>query len=323
VAESVVWVWVETQDGKPLRISLEILSKARELGKAEAIVLGPGAKAVASTLGEYGAGKVYVHEDPIYGEYLAQPAVEALAALVRQHNPALLLFGSTYDGRDIASRLSARLDSGLITSATDIALKNGQVEVTVPAFGGRTIVSATIVNPGTKLVLVRPKAFDAVATGGSAVIEEVKVEISPSAMKSKIVERVVQASEGPKLEEANIIVAGGRGLGGPENLVILHELAKELGGAVGATRAIVDAGWVPYSYQIGQTGKTVKPQLYIACGISGAIQHIVGMKGSKTIVAINKDAEAPIFKIADYGVVGDVFKVLPQLIEEIRNRKKG
>lgn len=318
---AVVWVVAEMQDAKPKRITLELLSKARELGEAQAIVLGPGAKAVAAQLGEYGACKVYVHEDQVYAEYSVLPAVETIARLIEQHQPALVLLGTTYEGRDLASRLSARLNTGIITNASDVASKDGGLEVTIPTLGGTTIVTGTLVGPGPKIVLLRPKSFTASTVGGTATIEEVAVDLPAAAQRAKVVESVVEAAEGPSLEDASIVVSGGRGIGGPEKFAVLHELADLLGGAVGATRAAVDAGWKPYSFQIGQTGKTVKPDLYIACGISGAIQHTVGMQGSKVIVAINKDPEAPIFKLADFGIVGNVHKVVPQLVEEVKRRK--
>ncbi len=316
-----IWVFVETEDGKPRSVSLELLSKARELGTAEAVLLAPEADSIVPTLGEYGASKVYVSRDPAYTEYLVLPAVDTLEQLIAQHQPQLVLFGTTYYGRDVASRLAARLGCGAITDAGDLAVNGGEVEATVPALGATYVVKAKLLNGGTKIVLVRPKAFAAVPGGGTAAVEEVSIAIGDRARRIRATQRVAQAQEGPRLEEANVIVSGGRGLKGADNFQMLHELANLLGGAVGATRAAVDAGWVPYSYQVGQTGKIVKPSIYIACGISGAIQHVAGMNGSQTIIAINKDPEAPIFKLADFGVVGDVFDVVPQLIDEVKRRK--
>jgi electron transfer flavoprotein alpha subunit len=316
-----IWVWIELDQGKPFRGSLEVLSKAAQLGTAEAVVFGSGARAVAPTLGTYGASKVYVHDNDAYDTYLAMPAAAALGTLIEQHHPALLLFATTYDGRDVAARLSPMLGSSLITDATDFTLEGGELRVSVP-WGGENVVTATLVNTGTKIVLFRPKAFALEEHSGiTPTIEEVQASIDPSLLRAKITQRVEQVAEGPSLEDAAIIVSGGRGLGKPENFAVIEALANVLGGAVGATRAVVDAGWVPYSYQVGQTGKTVKPTLYVAVGISGAIQHLAGMKGSKYIVAINRDENAPIFSVADLGVVGDALTIVPQLTEELKRRK--
>jgi len=316
-----VWVLVELEDGKAARSSLEVLGKAAQLGRAEAIVLGSAAREVAPTLGEYGAEKVYVHADANYDNYLTLPAVDTLSDLVKQHQPALLLLATTYNLRDIAARLSARNNMGLITDATDLSFEDDRLNVTVP-WGGDNVVTATHSQQGTGIVLTRPKAFPvAQYAGRSAEIETLNASINPESLKMKVLERVEVQSEGPSLEDASVIVSGGRGLGKAENFHLVEELATALGGAAGATRAIVDAGWLPYSYQVGQTGKTVKPTLYIACGISGAIQHLAGMKGSKYIVAINKDEHAPIFSVADLGIVGDTLTILPQLTQEVKRRK--
>jgi electron transfer flavoprotein alpha subunit len=285
-----IWVLVEIEDGKAARSSLEVLGKAAQLGRAEAIVLGSAAAEVAPTLSEYGAEKVYIHADAIYDNYLTLPAVDTISELLKQHQPALLMMATTYDLRDIAARLNVRNNMGIITDATDLKFEGEALQVTVP-WGGENVVTATLPQEGTGIVLTRPKAFG------------------------------LEHYEGPALEEAAIIVSGGRGLGKAENFHLVEELAAALGGAAGATRAIVDAGWLPYSYQVGQTGKTVKPTLYIACGISGAIQHLAGMKGSKYIVAINKDEHAPIFSVADFGVVGDILTILPRLTQEVKQRK--
>ena len=316
-----IWVLVELEDGKAARSSLEVLGKAAKLGRAEAIVLGASANDVAPTLGEYGAEKVYAHADATYDNYLTLPAVETVSNLLQQHTPDLLLLATTYDLRDIAARLNVRNNLGLITDATDLAFAGDQLQVTVP-WGGETVVTATHPQQGTGIVLTRPKAFGLEHyEGRTAEIEQLSVSFSAQAQSIKVLETVAVASEGPALEDATVIVSGGRGLGKAENFQLVEDLAKVLGGAPGATRAIVDAGWLPYSYQVGQTGKTVKPTLYIACGISGAIQHIAGMKGSKYIVAINKDEQAPIFSLADYGVVGDALTILPKLTEEVKRRK--
>jgi len=315
-----ILVLVELENGQPVRSSLEVLGKAAKLGRAEAVVLGAAAADVAPTLGEYGAEKVYVHADAVYDNYLTLPAVETISALLKDHQPALLLFATTYDLRDIAARLSVRNGLGLITDATDLAFESDTLKVTVP-WGGENVVTATLAH-GAGIVLTRAKAFGLERyEGRTPEIETLNVSVSAGAQAIKILDTVEVASEGPALEDANVVVSGGRGLGKAENYHLVEELAAALGGAPGATRAIVDAGWLPYSYQVGQTGKTVKPTLYIACGISGAIQHLAGMKGSKYIVAINKDEHAPIFSIADFGVVGDVLTILPRLTEEVKRRK--
>ncbi len=316
-----IWVLVELENGQPVRSSLEVLGKAAQLGRAEAIVLGTNASAVASTLGEYGASKVYVHDDAIYDSYLTLPAVDTISELLKQQQPAILMLATTYDLRDIAARLNVRHNMGLITDATDLQFDGDTLQVSVP-WGGENVVTASFPKQGTGIVMTRPKAFGLEHfEGKTAEVETLSPSLNAESQKIKILDRVVVQSEGPELEEASVIVSGGRGLGKAENFRLVEELAAALGGAAGATRAIVDAGWLPYSYQIGQTGKTVKPTLYIACGISGAIQHTSGMKGSKFIVAINKDENAPIFSISDLGVVGDALTILPQLTEEVKKRK--
>jgi electron transfer flavoprotein alpha subunit len=316
-----IWVLIEIEDGKAARSSLEVLGKAAQLGRAEAIVLGSAAAEVAATLGEFGAEKVYVHVDAAYDTYLTLPAVDTISALLEQRQPALLMLATTYDLRDIAARLNVRNNMGLITDAIDVHFDGDTLLVTVP-WGGENVVTATHPQQGAGIVLTRPKAFSIEHFAGrNAEIETLNVSLNASSQQIKILERVDLPSEGPELEDASVIVSGGRGLGKAENFRMVEELATALGGAAGATRAIVDAGWLPYSYQIGQTGKTVKPTLYIACGISGAIQHIAGMKGSKYIVAINKDEHAPIFSVADLGIIGDALAILPQLTQEVTRRK--
>ena len=320
-----VWVHVEASEAGVAPITLEILSKARTLGaEVVALAFGPDAVAATATLGEYGATRVLADGRAEYKEFFAVPAVEALAALAYQRKPAALIFGGSYDGRDVACRVAARLGVGMAAFATDISLNGDELSVEVPIFGATQIVTKSFSGEGPRVVTIRPKAFAAEPAGGGAPqVEEVSPELPDTARRVKVLETVVEKSEGPKLEEARVVVTGGRGMGGPENFNILQELAGLLGGAVGATRAVVDAGWMPYSMQVGQTGKTVKPDLYIACGVSGAMQHTVGMKGSKNIISINKDEEAPIFKLSDLGIVGDVHKVVPQVITAVKAKKGG
>jgi electron transfer flavoprotein alpha subunit len=318
-----VWVWAGIEpDGSLKPSAFELLTKARTLGAGvAAVALGPGATAAAPKLGEYGAATVYASDDPVYADYLAEPAAHALHALISEHGPSLILFPFEYDARDVASRLSALTGSPLMSNATDVT---GLDSARTAVFGGSTLVDVQLEGPDPKLVLVRPKAFDPEPSGGEAAVVPVDVEIPEALRRARRVERHEEASTGLKLEEAKVVIAGGRGLKEASNFQLLDDLAGALGGAaVGATRAVVDAGWVPYPMQIGQTGKTVRPDVYIAVGISGATQHMVGMKTSKAIVAINKDAEAPIFQIADLGIVGDALKVLPKLIEALKARRGG
>ncbi|MBI3976580.1 MAG: electron transfer flavoprotein subunit alpha/FixB family protein [Chloroflexi bacterium] len=318
-----ILVWVEIEDSKPASVSLELISKASEEGQAEAVVLGKAASDVAAQLGQYGARKVFVHADPVYDEYLVLPAVETLATLIRQEQPAVVLFGTTYHGRDIASRLVGRLGGGAVTDLADFSIDGGQLRVTTSWFAGSAVADVRLKTAGPKILLARPKTFAANVVGGTAAIETLSVEVPASARQIRVVGQMAEAASttGPRLEDAPIVVSGGRGLQGPDQFRLVEDLAAELGAAVGATRAVVDAGWKPYSYQVGQTGKTVKPTVYIACGISGAIQHMAGMKGSKYIIAVNKDPDAPIFQFSDLGIVGDVFDVLPALTDAVKKKK--
>jgi electron transfer flavoprotein alpha subunit len=322
MALSKIWVLAEATDGKVATATLELLTKARSLADTvEVIYAGGDADAIAGTLGEYGASKVYATGD-LGGALPGVPVSGAIAALVEAGNaPDAIISASSYSGRDIAGRLSAKLDRTVITNNTDLEVDGDRLVTTEPVFGGTTDVRTTFTSAGPHIVLVRPKSFAAESAGGAAA--EVEIIAVPDGGKSAgatVVNRHVEEREGPSLDEAAVVVSGGRGLGEAEKYAMVEELAKLLNGAPGASRAIVDAGWVPYSYQVGQTGKVVKPTVYIAAGISGATQHMVGMKGSKNIIAINKDAEAPIFSISDLGIVGDVHKVLPQLIEALKAR---
>ncbi len=318
---SKIWVYAEATDGNVSNTTLELLTKARELaGTVEAVFGGDGAS-VAATLGEYGATTVHATGD-LGGVLAGVPVAAAIAAAVAGGAaPDAILFGTSYDGRDVAGRLSVALDRTVITNNVDLEEDGGALVCTEPVFGGATLVKTKFTGAGPNLVLVRPKSFSAEPSGGApAAIEALAVPDTGAAGAARVTNRFVEERSGPSLDDAAIVVAGGRGLGESDKFELVEDLAKLLGAAPGASRAIVDAGWVPYSYQVGQTGKVVKPTVYIAAGISGATQHMVGMKGSKNIIAVNKDSEAPIFGVADLGIVGDVHKVLPALIEALKSR---
>jgi electron transfer flavoprotein alpha subunit len=321
MAISKIWVFAEADGDKPSGTTLELLTKARELGGTlEAVFVGANADALAGTLGEYGATTVYA-VDP--GEAL--PGVvgaAALESLIGEHSPDVVLFAQSYDGRDAISRLSVKLDRPVLTNGTSVRADGDKVVVGAAIFGGNTLVDTEFEGEAPFLAAIRPKSFPAEPGGGGAAqVVSVPAPDAGRAGAAKVLERHVEEREGPKLEEATVVVSGGRGLGSAEAYEpLVEQLAKLLKGASGASRAIVDAGWVPYAKQVGQTGKVVKPKVYIALGISGATQHMVGMKGSENIIAVNKDAEAPIFGIADLGIVGDVHKVVPKLIEALQSR---
>ena len=314
-----IWVYAEATDGKVAPLTLELLAKARSLsGTVEAVYAGADADAVAGTLGAHGATKVHSTGD-LGGSLAGVPVASAIAkAIEGGSGPDLLLIGTTYEGRDIAARLSVAVDKPVLTNNVDIEADGDSIVVTEPIFGGTKLVKTKFTAGGPYIVLIRPKSFAAEESGGGAA-EVASLEVT-DAGTAKVINRHVEEASGPKLDEANIVVSGGRGLGEAGKYEMVEQLAKLLKAAPGASRAIVDAGWVPYSYQVGQTGKVVKPTVYIAAGISGATQHLVGMKGSKNIIAINKDKEAPIFGVADLGIVGDVHKVLPKLIEALQAR---
>ncbi|HEY8762483.1 MAG TPA: electron transfer flavoprotein subunit alpha/FixB family protein [Candidatus Dormibacteraeota bacterium] len=316
-----IWIYAELTGGQLAPISLELLAKARDLGgEIEAVALGKGAEAAAATLGKHGAKTVLACDDEVFDTYLAQPATDTMEALVKANSPDLILFGFTSESREVAGRLSARLGVGQVSSALDVEAAGSGFVAKVPYFGGAKVARMKL-NNKPAIVLVRPKSFEAAESGGTAKVEKVTATVGADSKRAKLVERVAEKGEKVKLEDATIIVSGGRGMQGPENFPLLEALADALGGAVGASRAVVDAGWVPYSMQVGQTGKAVRPNVYIAAGISGAMQHTVGMKGSKVIIAINKDAEAPILKMADLGVVGDALKIVPKLTEAVKAKK--
>ena len=311
-----VWVFTEEVDEAPSVLGLELLAKARTVGDVTAVYLGTGSDEAFAVLGEHGASSV-LHADP--GDRLPSgPLAAALADRMAAESPEMVLFGQAYTDRDVAGRLAARLGVGVLSNASDVRLTDEGVETDHEIFGGSQVATASSSN-GPFLVLIRPKSFPAEPIGGGApsVVTLELPEVDGS--EARILESHVEEREGPQLGDATVVVSGGRGLGSAEAYDLVERLAKPLGAATGATRAIVDAGWVPYAKQVGQTGKTVKPNVYIAVGISGAMQHLVGMKDAGTIIAINKDPDAPIFSVADLGIVGDVHKVLPQLIEALEN----
>jgi electron transfer flavoprotein alpha subunit len=322
MALSKVWVFAEVDTpGKPTSLTLEMLTKAREMaGTVEAFYAGADPEGMAGPLGEYGATTVYALDT---GDCLiGAPAAAALAELIGEHQPDAVIFGASYDGRDVVGRLSARLDKPVLSNGMTWEADGDKDKVGTAIFGGNTLVDAVYTGEGPHLAIFRPKSFTAEPGGGAAAqVVPVKAVDTGHAGEVKILAVHEAEQVGPKLEDAAVVVSGGRGLGGADNYKLVEELAKLLKGAAGASRAIVDAGWVPYSHQVGQTGKTVKPKVYIAAGISGATQHMVGMKGSDNIVAINKDPEAAIFNIADLGIVGDVHKVMPKLIEALKARQ--
>jgi electron transfer flavoprotein alpha subunit len=317
------WVFAEELEGKPSDGALELVSKAHILGEVSVFYVGEGSDEAWNALSAHGATTIH-HLDT--GDILASgPAANALAAVVTDAD--VVLFGAGNTDRDVAGRLAAKLGRPVVSNALDVTAEatdetaGARIAVHSEILGGTLGITTAFTAERPALVVTRPKAFDAQPTEGLA--PSVHVVAQPDAgraSEASVTERHIEASDGPSLEEASVIVSGGRGLGGADKFNMMNELAGLLGGAVGGTRAVVDAGWVPYSYQVGQTGKTVKPAVYIACGISGAMQHIVGMKGSATIIAINKDPDAPIFALADLGVVGDVHNVVPQLIEALKAR---
>ena len=315
-----IWVLAESADGTLTPVTVELLTEARSVAATvEAVAWGPDVAALAAGLGEYGASAVYDVGD-LGGVLPGVPVAAAIAAHVQGGNaPDAILIPATYEGRDVAGRLSAKLDRPVLTNVTGLVPGDGGLSSQHPVFGGSLIVTARFTGEGPGIFVIRAKSFAAEPSGGAAAsVVTAPVPEVAATNTAKVVERHVEERSGPKLDEAAVVVSGGRGLGEAANYAMIEELAKLLHGAAGASRAIVDAGWVPYSHQVGQTGKTVKPTVYLACGISGATQHLVGMKGSKNIVAINKDQEAPIFSVADLGIVGDVHKVLPALIEALK-----
>ena len=308
-------------DGETVKkVTGELLTLARRFGEPAAVWIGPGAEGGRDRLAEFGAAKVYVADGDGIEDYLVAPTAEVLAGLVAQKSPAAVLLAATGDGKEMAGRLAVKTGSGVITDAVGLAEGDGGLVASQSIFGGAINVQSAV-RTGTPIIAVRPNSVAAEPAPAAAEIEPAGVELSDAARAAKITERVVaERGERPELTEAAIVVSGGRGVGNADNFALIEKLADSLGAAVGASRAATDAGWYPHQFQVGQTGKTVSPQLYLAVGISGAIQHRAGMQTSKTIMVINKDPEAPIFELADFGVVGDLFTVVPQLTEEVERR---
>jgi electron transfer flavoprotein alpha subunit len=311
-----------TADGEVKKVTVELLTAARRLGEPSVVWAGPGAEAGRERLAEFGAQRVYVADSADFAGYVAAPTAELLASLVADKAPAAVLVAGTTEGKEIAGRLAVKTGSGVLTDAVTVTAGDGGAPLAgQPNFGGAITVTSRV-TAGTPIIAVRPNAISAEPSPGAAELIPVEFAASDAAKAARVAERVVAATgERPDLTEAQIVVSGGRGTGSAEGFTIIEQLADALGAAVGASRAVTDAGWYPHQFQVGQTGKTVSPQLYMAVGISGAIQHRAGMQTSKTIIAINKDPEAPIFEIADLGVVGDLFTVVPQLLDKIAARK--
>ncbi|PWI05309.1 electron transfer flavoprotein subunit alpha [Streptomyces sp. NWU339] len=316
-----VLVYVDHADGAVRKPTLELLTLARRIGEPVAVALGAAAAATAGVLAEHGAVRVLTHEAAEYADYLVVPKVDALQAAAAAVSPAAVLVSSSAEGKEIAARLALRLGSGVITDAVDLEASEAG-PVAVQSVFAAAFTTRSRVCRGTPVITVKPNSAAVEPAPAAGAVEALEVTFSAQATGTRVVARTPRESTGrPELTEAAIVVSGGRGVGGAENFAVIEALADSLGAAVGASRAAVDAGWYPHTSQVGQTGKSVSPQLYVAAGISGAIQHRAGMQTSKTIVAINKDAEAPIFELVDYGVVGDLFDVVPRLTEEIKARK--
>jgi electron transfer flavoprotein alpha subunit len=315
-----ILVLAEHVGGDVKKVTLELITLARRFGEPSVVWTGPGAEEGQPRCAEFGAARVYVAADPAFDDYVVAPTAQLLAQLVKDKAPALVLVAGTPESKEVAARLAVKTDSGLLTDAVDLTPgEDGSPVAEQSIFGGATIVHSRVTR-GTPIVAMRPNAVAPESAAGPAELSQ--VSLAAEATGARVTGRVVaERGERPDLTEASIVVSGGRGTGGAEGFQIIETLADSLGAAVGASRAVTDAGWYPHQFQVGQTGKTVSPQLYMAIGISGAIQHRAGMQTSKTIIAVNKDPEAPIFELADFGVVGDLFKVVPQLLEEIGKRK--
>lgn len=315
-----VLVLAEHTGGEVKKVTLELLTLARQFGEPAVVWAGSGAEEGQARLAEFGAAKVYVADGPEVTDYVTAPEAELLASLVREASPAAVLLAATGQNKEVAGRLAVKTSSGVLADAVGLAAQDGKIVAEQSIFGGATVVHSAV-KQGTPVITVRPNSVAPEPAPAAAELSPVQVSLDEAAKGAKITERVVQErGERPELAEAAIVVSGGRGVGSADGFELIEKLADAMGAAVGASRAVTDAGWYPHKFQVGQTGQTVSPQLYMAIGISGAIQHRAGMQTSKTIVAVNKDPEAPMFELADFGVVGDLFQVVPQLLEEIGKR---
>jgi len=317
-----VWIVAEQRDGALRKISFELASTARKLAdelgdEVGAVLLGTGVEGLAGELGKYGVDKVFVADDAALEPYTTDAHAAAVAKVVKENDPAILLFGATMQGKDLSARVAGKLATGLATDCTEVKIADGKMVAIRPMYAGKCF-GEVVTSTFPQMASLRPNVFPAVENAKAGAVAKFDASLDAAQQKTKVVEVQKDTSGKVDLTEANIIVSGGRGMQGPEGYVVLEELAVILGGTVGASRAAVDSGWRPQTDQVGQTGKVVSPNLYVACGISGAIQHLAGMSSSKYIVAVNKDAEAPIFAKADYGIIDDLFKVIPELAKECK-----
>ena len=326
-----VWVFAEQREGELQKVSLELLGEGRKIAnklgvKLTALLLGKDIKGLANTLGENGADEVIVCDNALLEHYTTDGYTKVICDLANERKPGILFIGATFIGRDLGPRVAARLSTGLTADCTqlDVVVENGDLLATRPAFGGNLMATIACPDHRPQMATVRPGVFSKVEEkNDNFKVEEVEVKLSSEDIRTKVVEIVKETREVEDISEANFIISGGRGMGSKENFQKLYELAEVLEGSVAGSRAAVDKGWIERDYQVGQTGKTVRPNIYIACGISGAIQHAAGMQDSDMIIAVNKDDSAPIMKMADYAIVGDINKVLPELIAQFREVKEG
>jgi len=322
-----IFVFAEVKDGNIKKVAYELLTAGRKAAdqtgeELAGVLFGKGVASLAGSLGEYGADKVYVADDDKLAQYTTDAYSKVLADLIKEKDPSTVLFGCTVQGRDLAAKVAQKVGAGLLSDCTGMELEGGNIVFTRPVYSGKAIMKAAIPEVSPVMATIRPNVLPAEAAARSAAVENVAVNVDADDLRQVIKDVIMQISSRPELTEANIIVSGGRGMKGSEGFKVIEDLADAIGGAVGASRAAVDSGWIEQRFQVGQTGKVVSPTLYVACGISGAIQHLAGMSSSKCIVAINKDEEANIFKLADYGIVGDLFQVVPVLAEEIKKIMK-
>ena len=326
-----VWVFAEQREGKLEKVSLELLGEGRRVAdklgvKLTALLLGSNIEGLADTLAKHGADEVLVADNKQLEHYTTEAYTKVICDLANERKPGILFVGATFIGRDLGPRIAARLSTGLTADCTsiDVEVETGDLLATRPAFGGNLMATIACPDNRPQMATVRPGVFATVTSdGANTKVEKVEVKLADSDIRTKVLEIVKSKKDIIDIAEADFIVSGGRGVGSKENFALLQDLADALGGTVAGSRAAVENGWIEPGYQVGQTGKTVRPQIYIACGISGAIQHVAGMQDAEMIIAVNRDADAPIMKIADYGIVGDVVKVVPELINQVKDFKKA